>query len=74
MLIKNNKKNSFSVLKDLLPFLLKFKLRMVLAFLSLLIAKIASVAVPIIIKEIVDLLAYDNSNLNLLSFLKRENF
>ena len=74
MLIKNNKKNSFSVLKDLLPFLLKFKLRMVLAFLSLLIAKIASVAVPIIIKEIVDLLAYDNSDLNLLSFLKKENF
>ncbi len=74
MFFKRRKQNSFSVIKDLLPYLLKFKMRMGIAFISLLIAKMASVGVPIILKEIVDLLTYDNSYFYFFSFLNKDNF
>jgi ATP-binding cassette subfamily B protein len=51
----NRKENSsLKVLKKLLSYLLKYKLRMGFALLSLVLAKIANVGIPILLKEIVD--------------------
>ena len=49
-----DKNKSFQVLKKLLTYLLKYKTRMGLALLSLVLAKIATVGIPVLLKEIVD--------------------
>ncbi len=51
----NTKKiNSLEVLKKLLSYLLKYRVRMGLTLLFLVLAKIANVAIPVVLKEIVD--------------------
>ena len=51
----NTKKiNSLEVLKKLLSYLLKYRVRMGLTLLFLVSAKIANVAIPVVLKEIVD--------------------
>ena len=53
---KTNKTNSLKVLRKLLSYLIKYKVRMGLALLALVLAKIANVAIPVVLKEIVDYL------------------
>ena len=50
------KTDSLKVLKKLFSYLMKYKLRMGLALLALVLAKVASVAIPVVLKEIVDYL------------------
>lgn len=50
----NIKEVSWTSLKDLVPYLFEFKLRIVLALLCLVAAKVASVGLPFILKNIVD--------------------
>ncbi len=52
----SKKTNSLKVLKKLLSYLIKYKVRMGLALLTLVLAKVANVAIPIVLKEIVDFL------------------
>lgn len=52
-----DKNNTLKVLKKLLSYLLKYKLRMGFALLLLILAKVANVGIPVILKEIVDYLA-----------------
>ncbi len=44
----------WNVVRTLLPYLLEFKGRVVLAMLLLVLAKLANVSVPLVLKEIVD--------------------
>ena len=50
------KTDSLKVLRKLFSYLMKYKLRMGLALLALVLAKVASVAIPVVLKEIVDYL------------------
>lgn len=52
----NDDKLDFSTLKKLLPFLFEFRRRIFTALVFLILAKLASVLLPIILKEIVDTL------------------
>ena len=54
------KTRDIKVLKKLLPYLLKMRTRVILATLFLISAKLANVAVPLVLKEIVD--ALDQTN------------
>ncbi|BBB23486.1 ABC transporter ATP-binding protein [Isorropodon fossajaponicum endosymbiont JTNG4] len=58
------KTRDIKVLKKLLPYLLKMRVRVILATLFLIAAKFANVAVPVVLKEIVDSL--DQTNLLLI--------
>lgn len=49
-------RNDWQVIRTLLPYLLEFKGRVALALILLVMAKFASVAVPLVLKEIVDAL------------------
>ena len=49
-------RNDWQVIRTLLPYLLEFKGRVALALILLVMAKLASVAVPLVLKEIVDAL------------------
>lgn len=49
-------RTDWSVIRTLLPYLLEFRGRVVLALLLLVLAKLANVAVPLMLKEIVDAL------------------
>jgi ATP-binding cassette subfamily B protein len=50
-------RNDWSVIRTLLPYLLEFKGRVTLAMLLLILAKLASVAVPLVFKLLVDALS-----------------
>ncbi len=52
-------------LKKLFDYLLKYKTRMILALIALILAKMANVSIPIILKEIVDLLSEYSEKKNL---------
>ncbi len=54
---------NWSVFKTLIPYLAEYKLRVLLALLCLVLAKIATVGLPFVLKHIVDTL--DNNNLQL---------
>lgn len=54
------KTRDIKVLKKLLPYLLKMRVRVILATLFLIAAKFANVAVPVVLKEIVDTLDQTN--------------
>ncbi len=54
------KTKDIKVLKKLLPYLLKMRFRVILATLFLISAKLANVAVPVVLKEIVDSLDSNN--------------
>ncbi|BBB22928.1 ATP-binding cassette subfamily B, bacterial [Abyssogena phaseoliformis symbiont OG214] len=58
------KTRDVKVLKKLLPYLLKMRVRVVLATMFLIFAKLANVTVPVVLKEIVDSL--DQTNLLLI--------
>ncbi len=58
------KSRDIKVLKKLLPYLLKMRVRVILATLFLIAAKLANVAVPVVLKNIVDSL--DQSNILLI--------
>ena len=45
---------SWPVIRKLLPYLLKYKLRMGLALAALVSAKVANIGIPVLLKEIVD--------------------
>jgi len=51
---KNDKIESWSVLKNLLPYLAEFKGRVILALFFLVVAKLANIGLPLIFKTIVD--------------------
>ena len=64
-----NKSNSLKVLRKLLSYLIKYKVRMGLALLALVLAKIANVAIPVVLKEIVDYLTtFQIENKNIENF------
>jgi hypothetical protein len=54
------KTRDIKILKKLLPYLLKIRVRVILATLFLIATKFANVAVPIVLKEIVDTLDQTN--------------
>ncbi len=54
------KTRDIKVLKKLFPYLLKMRIRVILAMLFLIVAKFANVAVPVVLKEIVDVLNQTN--------------
>lgn len=54
------KTKDIKILKKLLPYLLKIRVRVILATLFLIATKFANVAVPIVLKEIVDTLDQTN--------------
>ncbi len=56
----NFKTRDIKVLKKLMPYLLKMRVRVILATLFLIVAKLANVTVPIVLKEIVDTLDQTN--------------
>lgn len=61
------KEVNWKALKTLLPYLLEFRLRIGLAILCLIGAKVASVGLPFILKHIVDHLDVEKSQLHLIS-------
>ena len=54
---------NWNSLKELLPYLMAFKTRLILAVLCLVAAKLASVGLPFILKGVVDQLNSNNENL-----------
>ena len=48
------KRNEWSALAALLPYLWEYKWRVVLALACLVVAKLANVGVPLVMKEVVD--------------------
>ena len=54
--LPSSTRTDWSVIRTLLPYLLEFKGRVVLALGLLVLAKLANVAVPLMLKEIVDVL------------------
>lgn len=59
----------WGVLRTLLPYLLEFRLRVVVALTLLLLAKLSNVAVPIVLKQIIDVLGQPKPALVLPVFL-----
>jgi ATP-binding cassette subfamily B protein len=64
-----NNRNDWKTIRTLLPYLWEFKGRVVLAILLLLAAKVANVAVPLVLKDIVDALDQPRAMLALPVFL-----
>jgi ATP-binding cassette subfamily B protein len=62
-------RNDLKTLRTLLPYLWEFRWRVVLALVLLVLAKLANVAVPLILKEIVDALGKQQAMLALPVFL-----
>ncbi|MDO9189509.1 MAG: ABC transporter transmembrane domain-containing protein, partial [Sulfurimicrobium sp.] len=62
-------RNDWKTIRTLLPYLWEFKGRVVIAILLLLAAKVASVAVPLVLKDIVDALDQPRAMLALPVFL-----
>ena len=58
---------NWQVVKSLFPYLLEFRQRVLLAMLCLVLAKVASVGMPFVLKHIVDNLNLDNLTITLLS-------
>lgn len=58
--VYNFKTRDIKVLKKLLPYLLKMRMRVILATLFLIATKFANVVVPVVLKEIVDTLDQTN--------------
>jgi len=58
-------RSDFDNLRALFPYLWEFRGRVLLALLSLVVAKVANVGVPLVLKEIVDSLNFDTSHLAL---------
>ena len=56
-------RSDFDNLRALFPYLWEFRGRVLIALLSLVVAKIANVGVPLVLKEIVDSLDIDSSHL-----------
>ncbi|MCK5435137.1 MAG: metal ABC transporter permease, partial [Nitrosomonadaceae bacterium] len=56
-------RNDWKTIRALLPYLWEFKTRVALALSLLVMAKLASVAVPLVLKEIVDALDQPHSML-----------
>lgn len=54
--VPHKNRNDFHNLKQMLPYIWEFKGRVVLALLSLVLAKLATVGIPLILKAIVDIL------------------
>ena len=54
--LSHSPRGNWNIIRALVPYLLEFKARVVLALLLLVMAKLANVAVPLILKEIVDVL------------------
>ena len=59
--IDDDTKVNWHVLKDLLPYLLEFKQRIMLAMLCLIAAKVAMIGLPFILKHVVDGLNNENT-------------
>ena len=53
-------KTNWLVLKSLAPYVLKFKYRVLIALIFLISAKVASVGVPLVLKDVVDSLSQQN--------------
>ena len=53
-LITAGPRGSWPVIRKLLPYLLKYKLRMGLALAAMVSAKVANIGIPVLLKEIVD--------------------
>ena len=62
-------RNDWQTIKSLLPYLWEFRGRVVLAMAFLALAKVATVAVPLVLKEIVDALSSTSATLVLPVFL-----
>ncbi|MBU0594577.1 MAG: ABC transporter ATP-binding protein/permease [Gammaproteobacteria bacterium] len=62
-------RNDWKTIRTLLPYLWEFKGRVILAVLLLILAKVASVAVPLVLKDIVDALDQPRAMLALPVFL-----
>ncbi|MDP2852317.1 MAG: ABC transporter transmembrane domain-containing protein, partial [Gallionella sp.] len=62
-------RNDLKTLRTLLPYLWEFRWRVVLALTLLVLAKLANVAVPLVLKEIVDALGHQQAMLVLPAFL-----
>jgi len=67
--IPSKNRNDWKTIRTLLPYLWEFKGRVILAILLLLAAKVASVAVPLVLKDIVDALDQPRAMLALPVFL-----
>ncbi|MFA5242113.1 MAG: ABC transporter ATP-binding protein/permease [Sulfuricella sp.] len=67
--IPSKNRNDWKTIRTLLPYLWEFKGRVVLAILLLLAAKVANVAVPLVLKDIVDALDQPRAMLALPVFL-----
>ncbi len=62
-------RNGFKTMTTLLPYLWEFKVRVILALSLLILAKLANVSVPLVLKEIVDALDQSRAALTLPIFL-----
>ena len=62
-------RNDWKTIRSLLPYLWEFKGRVLIALMLLLLAKLANVSVPLILKEIVDTLDPSNAMITLPLFL-----
>ena len=60
-----SRQNDWKTIKSLVPYLMEFRGRVVLALAFLALAKVANVSVPLVLKEIVDALSLTNATLAL---------
>lgn len=60
---------NWRVIKQVLPYLLEFKLRVTFALVCLILTKLASVYLPFILKDLVDTLEKGNTETLLLALL-----
>ncbi|MDO8704310.1 MAG: ABC transporter ATP-binding protein/permease [Sulfuricaulis sp.] len=60
-----SRQNDWKTIKSLVPYLMEFRGRVVLALVFLALAKVANVSVPLVLKEIVDALSLTNATLAL---------
>jgi len=61
----NQQRQDFSNLKRIVPYIWQYKGRVLIALLSLMLAKLATVGVPLILKDIIDILDQDLSSATL---------
>ena len=64
-----SRQNDWKTIKSLLPYLLEFRGRVALALVFLALAKVATVSVPLVLKEVVDALSPSKAMLTLPVFL-----
>ena len=64
-----SRQNDWKTIKSLLPYLWEFRGRVVLALIFLALAKVATVSVPLVLKDVVDALSPSNAMLTLPVFL-----